>query len=183
MNAKHQTQPWIRDPSQDRQPEIHSSVKREDSQRIMGKTNNDCRFWIFISTKFPAPATFACWKIRFKTEVCTCSQFPTEAILWIKEVEKVDSVGGLRVLLEEFEHQIFEVLDAKIAFESFHVYLFFLTLFLGCSCWSGGWPFFLVVDQLALPRQAGRWRFLLVVEVTPSFLLVVGLELPPLDEG
>ena len=28
--------------------------------------------------KFPTPATFACWKIRFKTEVCTCSQFPTE---------------------------------------------------------------------------------------------------------
>ena len=24
---------------------------------------------------FPTPATFACWKIRFKTEVCTCSQF------------------------------------------------------------------------------------------------------------
>ena len=32
--------------------------------------------------KFPTPATFACWKIRFKTEVCTCSQFPTEAMLW-----------------------------------------------------------------------------------------------------
>ena len=25
--------------------------------------------------KFPTPATFACWKIKFKTEVCTCSQF------------------------------------------------------------------------------------------------------------
>ena len=25
--------------------------------------------------KFPTPATFACWKIRFKTELCTCSQF------------------------------------------------------------------------------------------------------------
>ena len=25
--------------------------------------------------KFPTPTTFACWKIRFKTEVCTCSQF------------------------------------------------------------------------------------------------------------
>ena len=36
--------------------------------------------------KFPTPATFACWKIRFKTEVCTCSQFPTEAMQWIKEV-------------------------------------------------------------------------------------------------
>ena len=30
--------------------------------------------------KFPTPATFACWKIRFKTEVCTSSQFPTEAM-------------------------------------------------------------------------------------------------------
>ena len=31
--------------------------------------------------KFPTPA---CWKIRFKTEVCTCSQFLTEAMQWIK---------------------------------------------------------------------------------------------------
>ena len=42
--------------------------------------------------KCPTPATFACWKIRFKTEVCTCSQFPTEAMQWIKEAEMVDSV-------------------------------------------------------------------------------------------
>ena len=46
--------------------------------------------------KFPTPATFACWKIRFKTEVCICSQFPTEAMQWIKEVEMVDSVDDLR---------------------------------------------------------------------------------------
>ena len=46
--------------------------------------------------KFPTLATFACWKIRFKTEVCTCSQFPTEAMQWIKEVELVDSVDELR---------------------------------------------------------------------------------------
>ena len=46
--------------------------------------------------KFSTPATFACWKIRFKTEVCTCSQFPTEAVRWIKEVELVDSVDELR---------------------------------------------------------------------------------------
>ena len=42
--------------------------------------------------KFTTSATSACWKIRFKTEVCACSQFPTEAMLWIKEVEMVDSV-------------------------------------------------------------------------------------------
>ena len=46
--------------------------------------------------KFPTPATFACSKIRFKTEVCTCSQFPTEAMQWIKEVEMVDSVDDLK---------------------------------------------------------------------------------------
>ena len=46
--------------------------------------------------KFPTPATFTYWKIRFKTEVCTCSQFPTEAMQWIKEVELVDSVDDLK---------------------------------------------------------------------------------------
>ena len=46
--------------------------------------------------KFPTPATFACWKIKFKTEVCACSQFLTEAVLLIKEVEMVESVDELR---------------------------------------------------------------------------------------
>ena len=46
--------------------------------------------------KFPTPATFACWKIRFKTEVFACSQFPPEAMLWIKEVELVDSLDDLK---------------------------------------------------------------------------------------
>ena len=49
--------------------------------------------------KFPNPATFACWKIRFKTEVCTCSQFPTEAMLWIEEVEMVESVDELKIFV------------------------------------------------------------------------------------
>ena len=49
--------------------------------------------------KFPTSATFACWKIRFKTEICTCSQFPTEAMLWIKEVEMVDSVDDLKIFV------------------------------------------------------------------------------------
>ena len=30
--------------------------------------------------EFPTPATFACWKKRFKIEVCICSQFLTEAM-------------------------------------------------------------------------------------------------------
>ena len=67
--------------------------------------------------KFPTPATFACWKIRFKTEVCTCSQFPTEALQWIKEVELVDSVDELRSSSSTrgISMPNFEVLDARIA--------------------------------------------------------------------
>ena len=67
--------------------------------------------------KFPTPATFACWKIRFKTEVSTCSQFPTEAMQCIKEVELVDSVDELRSSSSTrgISMPNFEVLDARIA--------------------------------------------------------------------
>ena len=67
--------------------------------------------------KFPTPATFACWKIRFKTEVCTCSQFLTEAMQWIKEVELADSVDDLRSSssIRSIPMPDFEVLDARIA--------------------------------------------------------------------
>ena len=67
--------------------------------------------------KFSTPATFACWKTRFKTEVCTCSQLPTEAMHWIKEVEMVDSVDDLKSSLSVrgIKMPDFVVLDAKIA--------------------------------------------------------------------
>ena len=42
--------------------------------------------------KFPNPQVFLVLKIRFKTQVATCSEFPSEALLRIKEVEMVDSV-------------------------------------------------------------------------------------------
>ena len=66
--------------------------------------------------KFSTSATFACWKIRFKTEVCICSQFPKEAMLWIKEVELVDSVDDLKssCSVRGIRMPNFEVLDAKI---------------------------------------------------------------------
>ena len=65
--------------------------------------------------KFPTPAAFACWKIRFKTEVCTCSQF--QAMQWIKQVEMVDSVDDLlsSCSVRRIRMPNFEVLDARIA--------------------------------------------------------------------
>ena len=115
MKAKHQFR--IRDASQDRQPEnsvIPCEGKfpknyGEDQQRLQ---ISDPHF-----DKFTTPATIAGWKIRVKTEVCTCSQFRTDAMLWIKEVELVDSVDDLKSSCSVRGIQIpnFEVLDAKIA--------------------------------------------------------------------
>ena len=36
------------------------------------------------------------WKIRFKNRVTTCSDFPSGAMLWIKEVEMIDSLELLK---------------------------------------------------------------------------------------
>ena len=67
--------------------------------------------------KFPTPSSFLYWKIRFKNEVTTCSDFPSEAMLWIKEVEMVDSVDELKssrsIAGKNFPN--LQKLDAKIA--------------------------------------------------------------------
>ena len=46
--------------------------------------------------KFPYPQSLLIWEIRFKNQVTTCSDFPSEAMLWIKEVEMVDSFLELK---------------------------------------------------------------------------------------
>ena len=46
--------------------------------------------------KFPTPSSFLCWKKRSKTQVAASSDFPSEAMLWIKEVEMVDSLEELK---------------------------------------------------------------------------------------
>ena len=66
---------------------------------------------------FPNPQSFLVWKIRFKTQVTTCSDFPSEAMSWIKEVEMVDSLeeskSSRSVSGKNFPN--FEMLDVKIA--------------------------------------------------------------------
>ena len=88
-----------------------------DSSKNYGADQQPLQISDLHFDKFPTPATFACWKIRFKTEVCTCSQFPTEAMQWIKEVELVDSVDKLRSSSSTrgISMPNFEVLDARIA--------------------------------------------------------------------
>ena len=69
-------------------------------------------------TNFPTPSTFSYWKIRFKTQVSACSGFPSEAMLWIKEVEMVDSVDDPKTSRSIQGHSHFpnsEMLDAGIA--------------------------------------------------------------------
>ena len=88
-----------------------------DSSKNYGADHQRLQISDLHSDKFPTPATFACWKIRFKTEVCTCSQFPTEAMLWIGEVEMVETVDDLKSSssIQSISMPNFEVLDARIA--------------------------------------------------------------------
>ena len=67
--------------------------------------------------KFPDPSAFQCWKTSFMTEVCSCSSFSTDAMLWIKEVEMVESVDDLKTSQSIGGHRFpnFEMLDANIA--------------------------------------------------------------------
>ena len=105
-------------------PQTSSSAPKDsvifsggDSSKNYGADQQRLQISDLHFDKFPTPATFACWKIRFKTEVCTCSQFPTEAMQWIKEVELVDSVDELRSSssIRGISMPNFEVLDARIA--------------------------------------------------------------------
>ena len=89
---------------------------RELFKELWGRPTTTADFDLHFD-KFPTPATFSCWKIRFKTEVCTCSQFPTEAMQWINEVELVDSADELRSSSSTrgISMPDFEVLDVRIA--------------------------------------------------------------------
>ena len=59
-------------------PSVKDSVifSGGDSSKNYGADQQRLQISDLHFDKFPTPATFACWKIRFKTEVCTCSQFP-----------------------------------------------------------------------------------------------------------
>ena len=67
--------------------------------------------------KFPIRSTFSCGKIRFTTKVSACCSSPSEAVLWIKEVEMVDSVDDFKssrsIAGKDFPN--FDMLNARIA--------------------------------------------------------------------
>ena len=46
--------------------------------------------------KLPTPSSFLFWKIVFKNQVTTCSDFASEAMFWVNEVDMVDSVDDLK---------------------------------------------------------------------------------------
>ena len=93
--------------SQDRQPDVRSSLAREDFQRTMAQTTTTADFGSSFWQVYRV-SNARLKKIRFKIEGCTCSQFPTEAVHWINEVELVESVDdfNLRHLFVVFQCQM-----------------------------------------------------------------------------
>ena len=87
-------------------------------KELWGRPTTTADFGSPFSDKFPTPATFACWKIRFKTEgmyLFTISYGSRCNVS--KEVELVDSVDELRSSSSTRGVSMpnFEVLDARIA--------------------------------------------------------------------
>ena len=116
--GKSENQTPVQDQRCQSRPSKNSIIPSEgDPSKNFGADQQRLQISDLHFDKFPTPATFACWEIRFKTEVCTCSQFPTEAMLWIKEVEMVDSVDDLKssCSVRGIRMPDFDVLDAKIA--------------------------------------------------------------------
>ena len=67
--------------------------------------------------KFPNLQSFKVWKIRCKNQATTCSDFPSDAMQWMKEVEMVDSLEKLKSSRSVCGKNVpnFEMLDTKIA--------------------------------------------------------------------
>ena len=99
-------------------PSVKDSVifSGKDSSKNYGADQQRLQIFDLHFEKFPTTATFACWKMRFVNEVCTCSQFPTEAVQWFKEDKLVDSVCELRSSssTRDISMPNFEILDARI---------------------------------------------------------------------
>ena len=116
----HSGEKWKQEQYQDLRCQSGPSAKNSvifsggDSSKNHGADQQRLQISDLHFDKFPI---FACWKIKFKTEVRTCSHILTEAMPWIKEMEFVDSVEELRFSCFSRGIQLpnFEVLDAKIA--------------------------------------------------------------------
>ena len=48
--------------------------------------------------RFPTPFSFLGWKTSFKTGVCSGSNYSSEAMRWIKEIEMANPADDLKKL-------------------------------------------------------------------------------------
>ena len=90
-----------------RRPSTRRSFFRWIFSRILWLDSKDSRYWNCNSTN--SLHRFSCWKIRFKSQMITCSDFPSEAMLWIKELENVDPSEELKPL-DQLLERIFKKL-------------------------------------------------------------------------
>ena len=94
-----------------------SAIPVESPQNyIVGQQRQQISELLF--DKLPYPQSFLVWKIRSETQVASCSDFPLDAMLWIKEVEidqfmegfsKLRDAGREDCICSEQDHPEFPV--------------------------------------------------------------------------
>ena len=98
-------------------PSILSLQRKSHTHRITWLINKDFRSRSFNLTNSPHLQVFMLEE-EIKNPVSACSGFPSEAMLWIKELEMVESVDDLessRSIIGCTHFPNFEMLDARIA--------------------------------------------------------------------
>ena len=94
------------------EPSTMSSLILEDIPQNSMVDSKDSKFRNCNSTNSPNPQSFLVWNCDSKNQATTCSDFPSEAMVWIKEVEMVDSLRGIEVLAIRFWEEFSTFRDA-----------------------------------------------------------------------
>ena len=77
---------------------MNASLPVDIFHSMLWLDSKDSRYRNFNLVNSHTLSPISCWKIRFKNQVTSCSHFPSEAMLRIKEVEMVDLVDELKIL-------------------------------------------------------------------------------------
>ena len=83
-----------------RESRINRFTIPSTENRGFGKCDLATTFGTTKLETYPTPATFKYWKLNFKTEVCSVSYHPSDAMSWIREIEAAQDISDLRTSLD-----------------------------------------------------------------------------------
>ena len=85
-----------------------STIPAELPAELHDRTAKTANIGIAIR-QIPNTTSFLVWIIRFKNQATTFSDVPSDAMLWIKEMEMVDSLDVVEITRDQFVERLFQI--------------------------------------------------------------------------